>query len=218
MINGTPENKFEGDPIMPRTDWPAWLLQLVFGMFVGCFGGFVVAYWLFRFYLTGFDQMLLVIAGASLCCGAFTSFYGRWAWTLPSVFAPEERPQTRNPRICSVIIGSIGAMLILVPLILHVAHYGLPSHRTPSAVVNTFVLKNGMVEPVPPPPRSAPPGLAVFLLLFAAILGCLLVRALRTGTCRWPFDDICRDDTPLYFWIYVFLTGVAVVCILSVIL
>jgi hypothetical protein len=218
MINGTPENKFEADPIMPRTDWPAWFLQFVFGMFAGCGAGFVVAYWLFRFYLAGFDQMLLVIAGASLCCGAFTSFYGRWAWTLPSVFAPEEPPQTRNPRICSVIIGSIGAMLILVPLILHVAHYGLPSHKQSSAVTSAFVLKNGMLEPFPAPPRSAPPGLAVFLLVFAALFGYLLVRALRTGTCHWPFEGIYRDDTPLYFWFYVFLNGIAVICILSAIL
>jgi hypothetical protein len=101
--------------------------------------------------------------------------------------------------------------------VLHVAHYGLQAQRQRSAVATTFVLKDGKLEPVPTPRSSTPLELDVVLLLLAAVPGWLLVRALRTGTGYWRFGAIDRDETPLYFWIYVFVNGLLVVWILSAI-
>jgi hypothetical protein len=177
--------------------------------------GFVIARLLFDFDFSGFDQMLFLIAGFSLYCGAFTSYYGNLAWMMPSFFAPKERPQARNPRTCSVIIGTIGAALIILPITLHLVHYGWPGHRTSSMDANTFVLHDGRLQPLPRSSRSTPTGLIIFDLFLAALPGFLLVRALRTGTGYWWCGAVDRDDTPLYFWFYVILNGLAVVCILS---
>jgi hypothetical protein len=212
-----PKNEIEAEPMKPRTDWIAWSLHLIFGIFAGSGVGFLVARMLFRFYLTGFDAMLLVVAGFSLCCGAFTSFHGNLAWMMPSVFTPSQPPQTRKPRNCSIIIGTIGAALILLPIILHVINFGLPAHKSAMTGAEIFVVQDGRLQLDPESHKSTALGVKSFLLLLAALPGFLLVRALRTGSGYWRFGTVDRNDTPLNFWIYVILNAVVVVCILSAI-
>jgi len=175
-------------------DWLAWSLQLLLGFLVGCGVGYVVARLLFRSSFIGFDQMLLIIAGVALCCGAFTSFYGNRAWMAPSIFVGPESPPPRKARTCSIIIGSIGVAVVLIPLTLHVISAGWPTHA-PSAR-----------------------GFDVFLLLMGAFPGFLIIHALRKGTGFWRFGIIDREEKPLFFWIYVLLNAVAVLCILAAML
>jgi len=178
----------------PRADWLAWSLQLVAGLFAGSGVGFIIARGLVRLRFTDFDHMLYVVVGVSLCCGAFTSFHGNRAWMMPSVFAPSEPPQSRRARTCSIIVGTIGAGLILIPIILHVINVGWPARKS-------FSME-----------------FSIFLLLIAALPGFLLVHAVRTGAGFWRFGIIHREETPLIFWLYVILNALAVVCILAAIL
>jgi hypothetical protein len=174
----------------PQTDWLAWSLQLALGLFVGACVGFSVARLLIRFGLTSFDQMLPVTAGVAFCSGAFCSFHGDRAWMPRSIFAGAEPPRTEKARSCSITIGSFGAALVLLPVALHL----MTADRSGDA--------------------SSSGGFGIFRLALASIPGFLVIHALRTGTGIWRFGILDREETPLFFWIYVFVNAAAVMCLL----
>jgi hypothetical protein len=174
----------------PHTDWFAWSLQLTLGLLVGSGVGYSVARLLFRSGFIGFDQMLSVIGGAALCCGAFASFHGDRAWMARSIFACPEPRRTQKARTCSTVVGSLGAVLVLVPVALHLIT------RDQSRA------------------EASSHGFSIVLLVLAAIPGFLLIHALRTGTGYWRFGTLDREETPLFFWIYVLVNAVAVMCLL----
>lgn len=174
----------------PGPDWLAWSLQLILGLLVGSGVGFSVARLLFRSGFTSFDQMFVVAAGVALCCGAFASFYGDRAWMSHSIFdSPEPRQPKRAP-VCSVVIGSVGAALVLGAVALHLITRERPVEASPAH------------------------GFSILPLVLAAIPGFLLIHALRTGTGVWSFGELDRYETPLFFWVYVFVNALGVMCLL----
>jgi hypothetical protein len=177
-------------PAKPNTDWLAWSLQLALGLLVGSCVGFSVARLLFRSGFTSFDQMLPVTTGVAFCCGAFSSFHGDRAWMPRSIFAGAEPRRTDKARSCSIAIGSLGAALVLLPMALHLMTVGRSEDASSSG------------------------GLGIFPLVLAAIPGFLIIHALRTGTGIWRFGILDREETPLFFWIYVFVNAVGVMCLL----
>jgi len=58
-------------------------------------------------------------------------------------------------------------------------------------------------------------GFGLLLLLVAVLPGFLVIHALRTGTGFWRFGMIDREETPLIFWVYVLLNGVAALSMLA---
>jgi hypothetical protein len=178
----------------PGTDWLAWSLQFVFGFFIGAGVGFIMARRLVGFRFIGFGQMLYVMGGAALCCGACTSFLGNRALMMPSLYGPTEPTPSRRARTCSFAVGIAGASLVFLSILAHIIDAGWPIRKSTS-------LEFG-----------------VFLLLLAALPGFLLVHALRTGTGFWRFGGVDRAETPLFFWIYVFLNALALFCMLSAVL
>ena len=165
-------------------------MQFVFGVVIGGVLGVIIAPRLFRFGLSGFDQMLFVAPGVALCFGAYASYYGRRAWMMSWTFALEEPLPNPNARSYSVFVGSIGAALVLIPVFLHI-FVGHSSRHVPVSI-----------------------GLGVFLLLLAAVPGFLVFQALRTGTGYSRLGFIDRDEAPVLFWGYVILNSVLVVGLL----
>jgi len=174
----------------PGPDWVAWSMQLVLGFVVGFGASFPIARILFRTGFIGFDQMFLVMVGGALCCGAFASYHGDRAWMAPAIFASPGPPRTEPPRQWSIVAGSIGGSLVFVPIGFRLITVGWPSSV------------------------SQPAGLRLFTLLLAAVPGFLLFQALRTGTGLWRFGTLDREETPLFFWIYVAVLALGVFCVL----
>lgn len=172
-------------------DWIAWTMQLVFGAVVGFGIGFVIARLLWRSGFIGADQILAVIGGIGMCCGAFTSLHGDRAWLMPSIFSVAEPRPARQARLCSMIIGMVGVACVIVPVLTHVFTVGWPTRGS------------GSVE------------IRIFALLIASVPGFLLVYALRTGSGVWALGFIDREQTPLLYWAFVLINAVAVLCILS---
>jgi len=136
-------------------------------------------------------ELLLVAAGCGLACGAFTSFYGNRAWMAGSIFLAPEALPPRAARACSLLVGGVGAALVLLILLHHTIAVATRSHSPGYA------------------------GFGVFVMSAAVLPGFLLVHALRTGAGLWRFGIIERKETPLIFWVYVLLNGVAALSILS---
>jgi hypothetical protein len=179
------------EPVSRQVEWLAWSLQLAVGFLAGCGVGYQAARLLF---LASLDEMLLVATGGGLICGAFTSFYGNRAWMARSIYlAPEPTPH-RKGRACSLVVGGVGAAVVMLTLIHHMIIAGRRDHDSPSA------------------------GFDAFLLLAALLPGFLVVHALRTGTGVWRFGIIEREETPLIFWVYVLLNSVAALSLLSMML
>ena len=174
----------------PRTDWLAWSLQLALGFVVGFGASFPIARLLFRSGFISFDQMFLAMVGGAFCCGAFASYYGDRAWMRPSVFDSPGPPRTEAARKWSTIIGCLGGLLVFVPIGMNLVAGGGPSAG------------------------SSPGRFSVFTLLLAAVPGFLLFHALRTGTGFWRFGTLDREETPLFFWIYVSVMAIGVFCLL----
>lgn len=174
----------------PRTDWLAWSLQMAFGCVVGFGAGFQVARLLFRTDFISFDQMILVMAGGALCCGAFASYHGHRTWMRSSIFDAPEPPRTEPARKWSIITGSVGGLLVFLPIGIRLATVGWPSGRFSSW------------------------GFSLFILLLAGLPGFLLFDALRRGTCFWGFGTWDREETPLCFWIYVVTMALGLFCLL----
>lgn len=172
-------------------EWLAWSLQLTVGFLVGCGVGYAV--WRLLF-LGSVNDMLPVAAGCGLVCGAFTSFYGNRAWMAGSIFVASEAAPPRIARACSLLVGGTGAAVVLLTLIHHMIAIATQEH----------------------PSRSM--DFDLFLLLSAVVPGFLLVHALRTGTGLWTFGIIEREETPLIFWVYVLLNGIAALSIISMVL
>jgi hypothetical protein len=187
-VNRTAEQKQVRDK--PRTDWLAWSLQLALGFVVGLGASFPIVRLLFRSGFISFDQMFLAMVGGALCCGAFAAYHGDRAWIRTSIFNWPELPRTEPARRWSIITGCLGGSLVLVPIGVHLLTVGWPSSGSRSR------------------------GFSFFTLLLAAVPGFLLVHALRTGTGFWRFGILDREETPLFFWIYVFVMAVGVICIL----
>lgn len=158
------------------------------GLLVGWGVGYETWRLLFR---ASLNEMLLFTAGAGLLCGAFTSFYGNRAWMAGSIFSTAEPAPPRKARACSLIVGGAGALVLFLSLVHHMIVVATRERNSSSA------------------------GLDVFLLVAALLPGFLLVRALRTGTGLWRCGIINRQETPLIFWVYVFLNAVATLSILS---
>ena len=169
-------------------DWLAWLLQLMVGFLVGCGVGYEA--WRLLF-LGSVNEMLLIAAGGGLICSAFTSFYGNRAWMVGSIFLAPEPAPPRKARACSLVVGGTGVAVVSLTLVHHMIVVTTRERGSPSA------------------------GFDVFLLLAAVLPGFLVVHALRTGTGLWRFGIIDQDETPLMFWVYVFLNSVATLSILS---
>ena len=182
------------DQTKPSTDWLVWFLHFIFGCLPGFGVGFIIASKMARFHFIDFNQTIYVMAGLALCGGAFTSFHGNRAWMMPSIFDVMEPPPTKKSCTCSIIIGIIGGGLVFLPIILNI---------------------NGGVWPSNP---SSSMEFRIISLLIAAIPGSLLVHSLRTGSSFWGFGTVDRDETPLYFWIYVVLNAFALLCILLTLL
>ena len=176
------------EPMDSRVDWLAWLLQLTVGFLVGCGVGYEVWRLLFQ---GSVNELLLGAAGGGLVCGAFTSFCGNRAWMAGSIFLAPEAPPPRITRACSLLLGGAGAVAVLLILVHHMIGVATREHSSSSA------------------------GFNVFLLLAAVLPGFLAVHALRTGSGLWRFGIIEREETPLIFWVYVLLNGVAMLSILS---
>ena len=174
----------------PRTDWLAWSLQMALGFLVGFGASFPIARILFRSGFISFDQMFLAMVGGALCCGAFASYYGDRAWMRPSIFEVSGAPRTEQARKWSIITSLLGGSLIFVPIGMHLIATGWPSSRPSSG------------------------GFRFFTLLLAAVPGFLLFHALRTGTGFWKFGILDREETPLFFWIYVAVMALGVFCLL----
>jgi hypothetical protein len=172
-------------------DWLAWALHFLFGSVAGFGIGFIVARILLRFGFINVDQLLSVIGGVAICCGAFTSYYGDRAWLLPSIFTLADPPPARKARLCSIIIGIVGVVLVLIPMIIQVTTSGWSTRH------------------------SSTMGMTIFTLLIAAIPGFFLFYAFRTGTGLWVRGFIDRDETPLLFWSYVLIHAVLFFCILT---
>ena len=174
----------------PRTDWLAWSLQLGFGFVVGFGASFPIARILYRSGFIRFDQMLLAMVGGAFCCGAFASYYGDRAWMRPSIFDSPGPRRTEQARKWSILTGSFGGSLIFVPIGVHLITVGWPSG---GLSLREF---------------------GFFRLLLAAVPGFLLVHALRTGTAFWQWGTLDREETPLFFWIYVSGMALGVFCLL----
>ena len=171
-----------------RVEWLAWGLQLLVGFCLGCGVGYQVWRLLFR---ANLNEMLLFMAGGGLVCGAFTSFYGNRAWMGRSIFLAREPAPPSKARACSLIVGAGGVAVVLLTLFDHMIAVARREHGSASA------------------------GFHAFLLLVALVPGFLLVHALRTGTGFWRFGIIDREESPLIFWVYVLLNGVATLSMVS---
>jgi hypothetical protein len=169
-------------------EWLAWCLQFVVGLLVGCGVGYQVWSLLFR---ASLNEMLLFAAGGGVLCGAFASFYGNRVWMAGSIFLAAEPAPPRIARACSLILGGAGVVVVFLTLVHHMIKVVTRDRNSPSGAFD------------------------VFLLIAALLPGFLLVRALRTGTGLWRFGIIDREETPLIFWVYVLLNGVATLSILS---
>jgi hypothetical protein len=174
----------------PHTDWLAWSMQLALGFLVGCGAGFPVARIMWDCGFISFDQMFLVIAGGALGCGAFASYYGDRAWMKSSIFDPPAPLITESGRKWSKIIGGFGVALVFLTIGIHLISVGWPSGGSSSMKFSLFTL------------------------VLAAVPGFLLFHALRTGTGFWRFGTLDREETPLFFWIYVFVLALGVFCLL----
>lgn len=182
----------QADPAQgkPQTNWLAWSLQLALGLLVGSAIGVFVALRLCRFGLASFDQILFVIAGVALCCGAVASFHGNRTWMAPSAFDCPEPPRTAEARTWSILIGYLGAALVIVPVVLH------------------------LLTPEPSRNQPSSDGFGIFRIVLAAVPGTFVIHALRTGTGFWKLGDLDREERPLFFWAYVLVNVIGVVCLL----
>lgn len=157
---------------------------------MGFGASFSIARLLFRFGFISFAQMFLVMAGGGFCCGAFASYYGDRAWMRPSIFDSGVPPRTEAARKWSRILGCLGGILVFVPIGVHIMTSDLRSAGSSSG------------------------GFRIITLLLAAVPGLLLFHALRTGTGYWRFGTFDREETPLFFWIYVSVMAIGVFCLL----
>ena len=174
-----------------ETDWVAWSLQFIVGALVGLGVGFYIALKLVRFGFITFDQLLLVVPGVAMCCGAFASYYGDRAWMGNSPFTPPDPTPTEKARNVSVAIGAAGACFAIIPAVFHIITEGLPAHHSTSI------------------------GFTIFLSIPAILVAALLVRMLRTGAGFWSSGASGRYDAPLFYWTQVAICVVLLICILS---
>jgi protein-S-isoprenylcysteine O-methyltransferase Ste14 len=169
-------------------DWFAWALQFALGLVVGCGVGFKIAQLFVRSHFADFDQMPIIIVAVGLCCGAFTSFLGNRAWLAPSIFMKAESPPPQIARKYSVLLGCVGAVVLMLILIQNGANTTLRTQMSSS--------------------------MEVFLLLIATVPAFMLIQAMRKGTGFWLFGNLDREETPLLFWVYVSLNVVVLFCML----
>jgi MFS family permease len=174
---------------VPPGNWAAWSMQLALGMIAGGVFGMMIARHLFRMHFISIDQLLIVAAGAALCCGAFASFYGDRTWMPPSLYLPKDPPPPLKARTYSKNIGLLGAALAILPVFLHLLFGGSPHNESSSS------------------------GPHFFLLIIAVVPGFLLYYALRTGTFFWSGRMMDQDEAPLFYWIYVVINALIVLCI-----
>lgn len=174
----------------PETDWLAWALHLVAGVFVGASVGLLIGFRMVRFGYISEAQILAVAAGVGLVCGGYTSRRGERAWTPRSLFDWAEPYRGGRARASSLAITAVGVVLIAIPLLFgrHSAGAGSEEHS------------------------SSKPG--AIRLILAILPGFLLYNAWRNGTGFWELGFVDRDQTPLLFWIYVTLNVVALICLL----
>jgi hypothetical protein len=178
----------ERQPMDSHVEWLAWCLQLVVGFLVGCGVGYQVWRLVFQ---AGLNEMLLFVVAGGLICGAFTSFYGNRVWMACSIYLAPEPAPPRKARACSLIVGAAGVAVVFLTVVRHMVAAATRKQGSPAT------------------------GVDVFLILVALVPGFLVVHALRRGTGLWIFGIIDREETPLMFWVYVLLNGVAALSVLS---
>ena len=166
-------------PSEPRTDWLAWSLQFVLGLFVGGIASSVIGPRMIRLHFIGLEEMHLVIAGIALFGGAIASYRGDDTWVTRSALDPERPPPSNKCRTCSIAVGSVGAAIFAYAVICHLSTAGWSGGHSSLSVSE------------------------VILLMLGVFLAYLLVRAFRTGTAFWAFGTIDRDQAPFIFWLWV---------------
>jgi hypothetical protein len=107
----------------------------------------------------------------------------------PSIFSVPEPVPPRNARASSILIGCVGMTVVVLTLIHHASTAGWLAHKTSS------------------------PGFSVFVLVVGVFPAWSLIHALRTGTAFCRFGIIDREETPLFFWVYVLLNVTALLCL-----
>jgi hypothetical protein len=96
-------------------DWLSWVLQFIFGFFVGAFFGVALITRRHRFPFIGGNMFFVFILGAALVGGAIASHYGDelWLHSTYRMFPPDPPEQSDLSNICSLVIG-IGGMLVML--------------------------------------------------------------------------------------------------------